>query len=43
MPDDDRKDYIEVLVQMTMPDMERLLKDSVFMSYVVGTVDSNPP
>ena len=39
MPSDDRKPYLEVLVQMTEPDMERLLADDVFMSYVTRTID----
>jgi Transferase family len=39
MPSDDRKPYLEVLVQMTEPDLERLLLDDVFMSFVVGTID----
>ena len=45
LPRDDRKSYIEVLVQMTEEDMLRLLKDQDFMSYVVRTTDSprEPP
>lgn len=39
MPSDDRKPYLEVLVQMTEVDVERLLADEVFMSYVVRTID----
>ena len=39
MPHDDREDCIEVLVQMTEPDMERLLRDEMFMSYVERTID----
>jgi Transferase family len=39
MPSDDRKPYMEVLVQMTESDMERLLADEVFISYVIRTSD----
>ena len=39
LPRDDRKSYLEVLVQMREDDMVRLLKDEVFMSYVVRTTD----
>ena len=39
MPSDDRKPYIEVLVQMTEPDMDRLLADDLFMTYVTRTID----
>ncbi len=42
LPKDDRKSFIEVLIQMTEDDMARLLKDEVFMSYVVRTVDGPP-
>ena len=40
LPRDDRKSFIEVLVQMTEEDMARLLRDEVFMSYVVRTLDA---
>ena len=39
MPSDDRKPYLEVLVQMTEVDMKRLLADEVFISFVVRTID----
>jgi hypothetical protein len=34
LPNDDRKPYTEVLVQMTENDMSRLMTDGVFMSHV---------
>jgi hypothetical protein len=39
LPYDDRKDNLEVVVQMTEADMERLLENSEFMDYVVRVVD----
>jgi trichothecene 3-O-acetyltransferase len=34
LPFDNRKEYLEVVIQMTVPDMERLLADEAFMEYV---------
>ncbi|EXJ59042.1 hypothetical protein A1O7_06473 [Cladophialophora yegresii CBS 114405] len=34
LPFDDRKDYLEVVIQMAEADMGRLLEDKVFMGYV---------
>lgn len=39
MPSNEKEPYLEVLVQMTEADIERLLRDEVFMSYVVRTID----
>ena len=39
MPSDERKPYLEVLVQLTASDMERLLADDVFMSFVTRWVE----
>lgn len=39
LPFDKRKDHLEVVVQMTEGDMERLLKDSEFMEYVSRRID----
>ena len=39
MPSDERKPYLEVLIQMTEVDMERLLADDLFREYFVGTID----
>ncbi len=39
LPYDDRKDYLEVVIQMTKPDMARLLEDPNFMEYVVRVID----
>ena len=39
LPSDDRKPYLEVLVQMTEVDMDRLLQDKAFMSHVLRTTD----
>jgi hypothetical protein len=39
MPDDSRKPFLEVLVQMAVPDMEVLLKDKAFMYYIDDTID----
>lgn len=39
LPLDSRKDYLEVVIQMTKPDMERLLEDQNFRSYVVKVID----
>ena len=39
LPYDDRKDHLEVVIQMTVADMDRLLQDQDFMSYVVRVID----
>lgn len=39
LPDDDRKQYTEVLVQMTEDDMARLHDNEQFMSYVLSWVE----
>ncbi|KIV89072.1 hypothetical protein PV10_08682 [Exophiala mesophila] len=39
LPFDARKDYLEVVIQMTEADMERLLEDQNFRSYVVKVID----
>ncbi|KAK5055404.1 hypothetical protein LTR84_013154 [Exophiala bonariae] len=39
LPFDGRKDYLEVVIQMTVPDMDRLLEDPGFMDYVVRVID----
>lgn len=39
LPFDSRKDYLEVVIQMTAPDMDRLLQDPSFMDYVVRVID----
>ena len=39
LPDDCRREDIEVLVQMTEEDMERLLGDAMFMEFVTRVVD----
>jgi hypothetical protein len=39
LPYDERKDYVEVVVQMTEADMARLLQDETFMQYVVNVID----
>jgi hypothetical protein len=39
MPSDESKPFLEVLVQMTEADVERLLQDKVFQSYVVRVID----
>ncbi|KIX08106.1 uncharacterized protein Z518_02762 [Rhinocladiella mackenziei CBS 650.93] len=39
LPYDDRKEFIEVVIQMTEIDMERLLDDCEFMQYVVRVID----
>ena len=39
LPNDDRKPYTEVLVQMTEDDMGRLLDNEQFMSYVLNWVE----
>ncbi|RMZ87866.1 hypothetical protein DV736_g4909, partial [Chaetothyriales sp. CBS 134916] len=38
LPMDERKSDVEVLVQMTEDDMARLLKNEIFMSFVVHTI-----
>ncbi|KAL2416052.1 hypothetical protein ABEF91_003354 [Exophiala dermatitidis] len=39
LPYDKRKDYLEVVIQMTEEDMARLLDDSTFMEYVARVID----
>ena len=39
LPDDGRREEIEVLVQMTEEDMERLLGDEMFMQFVKRIID----
>lgn len=39
LPFDNRKDYLEVVIQMTIADMDRLLQDPVFMDYVIRVID----
>jgi hypothetical protein len=39
LPQDPRKKVLEVVVQMTAADMERLLKDEMFMGFVERTVE----
>jgi hypothetical protein len=39
LPQDPRKDVLEVVVQMTAADMERLLRDEVFMEFVERTIE----
>ena len=39
LPYDERKDYLELVVQMTEPDMSRLLDDLDFKEYVVRVID----
>lgn len=39
LPVDDRKDYLEVVIQMATEDMERLLINEAFMGYVVNWVE----
>ncbi|KAG9779539.1 hypothetical protein KCU88_g4051, partial [Aureobasidium melanogenum] len=39
LPYDKRKDYLEVVIQMTEEDMARLLDDSIFMEYVARVID----
>ncbi|KAK5453157.1 hypothetical protein LTR20_010923 [Exophiala xenobiotica] len=39
LPRDERKDYLEVVIQMTEDDMARLLKDQEFMKYVSRVID----
>lgn len=39
LPHDARKDYVEIVVQMAVADMGRLLEDSDFMEYVVRVVE----
>ena len=39
LPQDPRKDVLEVVVQMVAADMERLLQDEVFMEFVERTIE----
>lgn len=39
LPSDNRKNYLEVVIQMTTADMDRLLQDRFFMNYVVRVID----
>ncbi|EXJ85278.1 hypothetical protein A1O3_05953 [Capronia epimyces CBS 606.96] len=39
LPYDKRKDYLEVVIQMTEADMARLLDDAEFMEHVVRVID----
>ncbi|KIW10366.1 hypothetical protein PV08_11328 [Exophiala spinifera] len=39
LPRDERKDYLEVVIQMTQDDMARLLEDQEFMKYVSRVLD----
>jgi hypothetical protein len=39
LPSDNRKNYLEVVIQMTTADMDRLLRDQFFMNYVVRVID----
>lgn len=39
LPQDPRKDVVEVVVQLTDPDMERLLHDGEFMAFVEKVID----
>ena len=39
LPQDPRKDVLEVVVQMVAADMERLLRDEVFMEFVERTIE----
>ncbi|RMD44797.1 hypothetical protein DV735_g389, partial [Chaetothyriales sp. CBS 134920] len=41
LPRDDRKEDMEVLVQMTEDDMARLLMDGIFMSFVTRVIDGD--
>ncbi|KIW67647.1 hypothetical protein PV04_06883 [Phialophora macrospora] len=39
LPFDDRKDYLEVVIQMAEADMDRLLEDEAFMGYVCRWIE----
>ncbi|KIW52868.1 hypothetical protein PV05_08481 [Exophiala xenobiotica] len=39
LPQDERKDYLEVVIQMTEDDMARLLEDQEFMKYVSRVIE----
>lgn len=39
LPRDERKDYLEVVIQMTQDDMARLLEDQEFMKYISRVLD----
>ncbi|KIW46999.1 uncharacterized protein PV06_02615 [Exophiala oligosperma] len=39
LPRDERKDYLEVVIQMTQEDMARLLEDQEFMKYISRVLD----